>query len=295
MENKENLEKLLEQVRSEIAGKLLEENQKPLEIQLKNYDTRDKNRFNKTVGGYLDKILQNYDSLETYYALKFREWLSTMDIARKYFDFSDKKQLRHQPDEYRYYCFTCDRKLTRKQTRRHKLRNHLVIRLSEPKPKIIQDSEKFSKSIETKSFLEPFSIPKCWYCGKQERDDFPLTRKVVYYVSSDEDDKIGKPFEVTICAKCYYERFGKRSLAGNSKNPIVKEKISKFLWIQRNYVINLKNIKPEELAEITNRIRINIKYQIEQKLLSKGIREPEYSRLLEKELRGKLSRVVILC
>jgi len=89
-------------------------------------------------------------------------------------------------------------------------------------------------------------------------------------------------------------RFGKRPLSGN-KNPIVKEKISKFLWIQRNYVINLKNIKPEELAEITNRIRMNIKSIVEQKLNAKGIREPEYSKLLDKLIRDKLSRAVILC
>jgi hypothetical protein len=309
MEKQENpnLQKLLEQVRSEIAGKLLEENQKPLEIQLKNYDTRDKNRFNKTVGGYLDKILQNYDSLETYYALKFKEWLSAMEIARKYFDFSDKKQLRHQPDECKYYCFHCDKKLTRKQSRRHRLKNHLVVKLTEPKPKVFGES-KFDKSIKTRSFLEPFIINKCYYCGKFEKDDFPLTRKVIGYQEIVNDGNlVEKPVEVHICPICYYQRFGKRPLSGNSKNPMIKQKIAKVLWIQRNYVVSLKSVDPEMLQQITNRIRLYIKQQIEEKLEKfkmklEESRDPEYDKKLskyqeqlEKELRDKLSRAVILC
>jgi hypothetical protein len=296
MEKQENLEKLLELIKCQIAEQFLNQKPKSLEIQL-NYDGEDRKRFGKSGGGKtLEKILENYDSIETYYEIKYQEWISTMDTVRRYFDFSNRKELKYQPNEYKYYCFHCDKKLTRKQSRRHRLKNHLVVKLTEPKPKIIQDQQKFQKSIETKSFLEPFNIPRCYYCSRVEKDDFPLTRKVIGYqeIVDINGNLVEKPIEIPVCAICYYQRFGKRPLSGN-KNPIVKEKISKFLWIQRNYVINLKNIKSEELAEITNRIRINIKYQIEQKLLNKGIREPEYSKLLEKELRDRLSRSLILC
>ena len=309
MEKQENLEKLLELIKCQIAEQFLNQKPKSLEIQLNlNYDGEDRKRFGKSGGGKtLEKILENYDSIETYYEIKYQEWISTMDTVRRYFDFSNRKELKYQPNEYKYYCFHCDKKLTRKQSRRHRLKNHLVVKLTEPKPKIIQDSEKFSKSIETKSFLEPFSIPKCWYCGKQERDDFPLTRKVIYYLSSDEDDKIGKPFEVPICPMCYYQRFGKRPLSGNSKNPLIKTKISKFLWVQRNYVISLKSIDPIALQQITNRIRLYIKQQMEEKLEKfkmklEESRDPEYDKKLqefekklEKEFRDRLSRSIILC
>jgi hypothetical protein len=315
MEKQENLEKtyetsvldqkLLELIKCQIAEQFLNQKPKHLEAQL-NYDTSNPERFGKAGGGKtLDQILQNYDNLETYYLAKFNEWLSTMEIARKYFTFANKKEMTYRPDEFRYYCFTCEKKLRRKQVRSHKFRNHLVVKLTEPKPRAIQDQQKFQKSIETKSFLEPFNIPRCYYCGKFEKDDFPLTEKTLGYMVNEKGEI--ESIRVKVCPLCYYQRFGKRPLSGNSKNPIIKEKISKFLWIQRNYVLSLKKVDPDTLNQITDRIRRHVKQIIQEKLEKfkmklEQSRDPEYEKKLdlfqeklEKEFRDRLSKALILC
>ena len=212
-------------------------------------------------------------------------WRESKEIALRYFDFKDVDG--YEPPK-RFYCFTCDKELTSKEARRHRRRGHEVVRIAEPKsiPKEYETAKEmeFWNRPHGKGQYQGYEFPKCHYCGREEKPFYPLTQKII---GRDENDK---PIVVKVCPICLYRLFGKRSLSGRGD---LRDKNAIILKIQRNYVYSLKAQNPEELARIHQQLREWIKSEIEQKLRAKGLREPDYTRELERRLKTRIAKALI--
>jgi len=76
-------------------------------------------------------------------------------------------------------------------------------------------------------------------------------------------DENGKWVDVYVCPICYYERWGFRSLQGRwGKN----DNRYRFVKIQRNYVMSLKKVNPQRLAEIQESLYQWIKLEVARKI-----------------------------
>jgi len=102
-----------------------------------------------------------------------------------------------------------------------------------------------------------YEEPKCFYCGRREKPEFPLTSKTLSF-----KDKDGKKVVVKVCPFCYYERWGFRTLKGRwAKN----DNRYRFVRIQKTYVNSLKKVNPKRLAEIQEQLYTWIKREVARK------------------------------
>lgn len=110
-------------------------------------------------------------------------------------------------------------------------------------------------------FVWKYGQPKgfhiCFYCGRKEKPEFPLTRKTLSFKNEN-----GKWVDVYVCPICYYERWGFRTLKGRwAKN----DNRFRFVKIQKTYVNSLKKVNPKRLAEIQEQLYAWIKREVARK------------------------------
>ena len=122
----------------------------------------------------------------------------------------------------------------------------------------IESQSKPTTPIHNRAIVRGYEEPRCFYCGRREKPEFPLTSKTLSF-----KDENGRKVVVKVCPICYYERWGFRSLAGRwGKN----DNRYRFVKIQRNYVISLKRTNPKRLAEIQESLYTWIKLEVSRKI-----------------------------
>jgi len=212
-----------------------------------------------------------------------------MKVVEKYFDWRDKRVFEGaKVSTPKYYCYTCNRYLDRKEVRKHTRRGHEVLRIRNflMYPLKYTDtafSEKTERYAKYKSLGEEY-YQRCFYCLRTRPvgdPDFPLISVELYQGPKGW-------VRVSVCPVCYYERFGRYK---------AKSRFSqKILEIQKNYVMSLKKVDPERLNEIHIRIISELKARIRASLLLRLTEKqrPYIDELVEERLRKALPRYVIL-
>ena len=214
-------------------------------------------------------------------------------IIERYFSFSNKNAFKVSDSDLevkRYYCYTCECYITNKDVRKHLRKGHEVLKITNPLNAPIRDLdlETYERSESWrygKGVSQGLESDKCFYCFREEKPDFPLISVELY-------ETVKGVKRVKVCPLCYYERFGKYRMS----NKKYKDKEQTVLTIQRNYVISLKKVNPQYLAQIHNRIREELKKRIELYLKARiSANQARYlEHLVEKRLAKLLPRYVIL-